>query len=74
MYVPRIIKYYLGRYDFAKCKTYICDEEQDRKYVLENIHNLVVKQTTLLVVTECLLVQNLQKKSNRNLLQKNKQP
>jgi uncharacterized circularly permuted ATP-grasp superfamily protein len=28
-YVPRIIKYYLGRrYDFAKCKTYICDEEE----------------------------------------------
>ncbi len=26
-------------------KTYICDEESDRKYVIENIHNLVVKQT-----------------------------
>jgi uncharacterized circularly permuted ATP-grasp superfamily protein len=25
--------------------TYICDEESDRKYVIENIHNLVVKQT-----------------------------
>jgi uncharacterized circularly permuted ATP-grasp superfamily protein len=26
-------------------QTYICDEEADRKYVIENIHNLVVKQT-----------------------------
>jgi uncharacterized circularly permuted ATP-grasp superfamily protein len=26
-------------------KTYICDEEKDLKYVLENIHKLVVKQT-----------------------------
>ncbi|WP_405266243.1 circularly permuted type 2 ATP-grasp protein [Cellulophaga sp. Ld12] len=45
-YIPRIIKYYL-REDMIlpNVKTYICDEEQDRKYVLENIHNLVVKQT-----------------------------
>jgi uncharacterized circularly permuted ATP-grasp superfamily protein len=45
-YVPRIIKYYLGEdMILPNVKTYICDEEQDRKYVLENIHNLVVKQT-----------------------------
>ncbi|QXP54588.1 circularly permuted type 2 ATP-grasp protein [Cellulophaga sp. HaHa_2_95] len=45
-YIPRIIKYYLGEdMILPNVKTYICDEEQDRKYVLENIHNLVVKQT-----------------------------
>lgn len=45
-YVPRIIKYYLGEeMILPNVKTYICDEEDDRKYVLENIHNLVIKQT-----------------------------
>ncbi len=45
-YIPRIIKYYLGEdMILPNVKTYICDEESDRKYVLENIHNLVVKQT-----------------------------
>ncbi|CAM4409433.1 circularly permuted type 2 ATP-grasp protein [Zobellia nedashkovskayae] len=45
-YIPRIIKYYLGEdMILPNVKTYICDEEQDRKYVIDNIHNLVVKQT-----------------------------
>lgn len=45
-YIPRIIKYYLGEdMILPNVKTYICDEEDDRKYVIENIHNLVVKQT-----------------------------
>ena len=45
-YIPRIIKYYLGEEALLEnVKTYICDEELDRKYVLENIANLVVKQT-----------------------------
>lgn len=45
-YIPRIIKYYLGEEAIIpNVKTYICDEEKDLKYVLENIHKLVVKQT-----------------------------
>jgi len=45
-YVPRIIKYYLGEdMILPNVQTYICDEEQDLKYVLENIDKLVVKQT-----------------------------
>ncbi|WP_179375689.1 circularly permuted type 2 ATP-grasp protein [Winogradskyella wichelsiae] len=45
-YIPRIIKYYLSEdMILPNVKTYICDEESDRKYVIENIHNLVVKQT-----------------------------
>lgn len=45
-YIPRIIKYYLGEdMILPNVQTYICDEEKDRKYVIENIHNLVVKQT-----------------------------
>ncbi|WP_407557799.1 circularly permuted type 2 ATP-grasp protein [Winogradskyella sp. 4-2091] len=45
-YIPRIIKYYLGEdMILPNVKTYICDEEPDCKYVIENIHNLVVKQT-----------------------------
>jgi len=45
-YVPRIVKYYLGEeIKLPNVKTYICDEEKDRKYVLENISKLVVKQT-----------------------------
>ena len=45
-YVPRIIKYYLGEEVLLpNVKTYICNEESDRKYVLENIAKLVVKQT-----------------------------
>jgi len=45
-YVPRIIKYYLREeIILPNVKTYICNEEADRKYVMENIGNLVVKQT-----------------------------
>ncbi len=45
-YVPRIIKYYLDEDPIlANVKTYICAEEEDRKYVLEHIDELVVKET-----------------------------
>jgi uncharacterized circularly permuted ATP-grasp superfamily protein len=44
-YVPRIIKYYLNEEPIIQnVKTYICSEEEDRNYVLENIANLVVKE------------------------------
>lgn len=44
-YVPRIIKYYLDQDPIIpNVQTYICGEDDDRKYVLENIHNLVVKE------------------------------
>ena len=45
-YIPRLIKYYLGEEVLLpNIKTYICGEKEDCTYVLENIHNLVVKQT-----------------------------
>ncbi|WP_439481699.1 circularly permuted type 2 ATP-grasp protein [Cyclobacterium plantarum] len=45
-YVPRIIKYYLNQEPILKnVPTYLCREEKDRKYVLENIADLVVKET-----------------------------
>jgi uncharacterized circularly permuted ATP-grasp superfamily protein len=45
-YIPRLIKYYLGEEVLLpNIKTYICAEKDDRNYVLENIHSLVVKQT-----------------------------
>lgn len=45
-YVPQIIKYYLGEEAILKnVKTYICDEPNELKYVVENIAQLVVKQT-----------------------------
>lgn len=45
-YVPRIIKYYLDEEPILKnVPTYLCREEKDRKYVIENIENLVVKET-----------------------------
>lgn len=44
-YVPRIIKYYLGEDAIIpNVDTYICGEEDDMKYVLENIEQLVVKE------------------------------
>jgi uncharacterized circularly permuted ATP-grasp superfamily protein len=44
-YVPRIIKYYLGQEAILpNVPTYICGEEDDRKYVIENIDKLVVKE------------------------------
>ena len=43
-YVPRIIKYYLGEeIILPNVPTYICAEEDDLKYVLENMPKLVVK-------------------------------
>ncbi len=45
-YIPRIIKYFLGEdIILPNVQTFICDEEKDLKYVLDNIKNLVVKQT-----------------------------
>ena len=45
-YVPKIVKYYLGEEILLpNVQTYICDEEEDLKYVVENIDKLVVKQT-----------------------------
>ncbi len=45
-YIPKIVKYYLGEdIILPNVQTYICDEEKELKYVVENIHNLVVKQT-----------------------------
>lgn len=45
-YVPRIIKYYLNEEPILNnVPTYLCREEEDRKYVLENIQSLVVKET-----------------------------
>lgn len=45
-YIPRIIKYYLGEdIILPNVETYICDEEKDLNYVIENIDKLVVKQT-----------------------------
>lgn len=44
-YVPRIIKYYLGEEAIIpNVKTYICREQEDMDYVLENIDQLVVKE------------------------------
>ena len=43
-YVPKIVKYYLGEdIILPNVPTYICAEESDRRYVLENIATLVVK-------------------------------
>jgi uncharacterized circularly permuted ATP-grasp superfamily protein len=45
-YVPRMIKFYLGQEPILpNVKTYICGEESDRKFVLDNLHELVVKAT-----------------------------
>ncbi|WP_258103518.1 circularly permuted type 2 ATP-grasp protein [Marinoscillum sp. MHG1-6] len=45
-YVPRIIKYYLDQDPIiSNVPTYLCSEEKDRKYVLDNIEELVVKET-----------------------------
>lgn len=45
-YVPKIIKYYLDEEPILNnVPTYLCREEEDRNYVLENIHDLVVKET-----------------------------
>ncbi|MEO9475309.1 MAG: circularly permuted type 2 ATP-grasp protein [Cyclobacteriaceae bacterium] len=45
-YIPRVIKYYLDEEPILKnVPTYLCSEEQDLKYVLENIEDLVIKET-----------------------------
>ncbi len=45
-YLPRIIKYYLDEDPILhNVPTYLCEEEEDRKYVLEHIEELVVKET-----------------------------
>jgi uncharacterized circularly permuted ATP-grasp superfamily protein len=45
-FVPRMIKFYLGQDPILpNVKTYICAEEQDLKYTLENLDKLVVKAT-----------------------------
>jgi uncharacterized circularly permuted ATP-grasp superfamily protein len=45
-YVPRMIKFYLGQEAILpNVKTFLCSEEQDRKYVLDNLDKLVVKAT-----------------------------
>ncbi|MGV3605647.1 MAG: circularly permuted type 2 ATP-grasp protein [Planctomycetaceae bacterium] len=43
-YVPQIIKYYLGEeIILPNVPTYVCSDEKDRQYVLEHLHELVVK-------------------------------
>lgn len=43
-YVPKIIKYYLGEeIILPNVPTYVCFDEKDREYVVENIGKLVVK-------------------------------
>jgi len=45
-FVPDMIKFYLGQEAILpNVPTYICAREGDRKYVLENLHQLVVKST-----------------------------
>lgn len=44
-YVPRLIKYYLQQEAILpNVETYLCWEEESRKYVLDNIESLVVKE------------------------------
>lgn len=43
-YVPEIIRYYLNEKPILKnVKTYLCDDEEQREYVLANLDKLVVK-------------------------------
>ncbi|MCQ2914767.1 MAG: circularly permuted type 2 ATP-grasp protein [Alphaproteobacteria bacterium] len=43
-YVPKIIKYYLDEDNIIpNVPTYVCDNEKDKKYVIENIAKMVVK-------------------------------
>ena len=45
-YVPDIIRYYLSEEPILKnVPNWLCRREKDRKHVLENIHELVVKET-----------------------------
>jgi len=43
-YVPQIIKYYLDQDPIiSNVETFLCSDETQRQYVIENIHKLVVK-------------------------------
>jgi uncharacterized circularly permuted ATP-grasp superfamily protein len=43
-YVPKIIKYYIGEDPIIpNVPTYVCWEDKERRYVLENLNKLVVK-------------------------------
>ncbi|MFN7625479.1 MAG: circularly permuted type 2 ATP-grasp protein, partial [Pirellula sp.] len=43
-YVPKMIQYYLSEeMILPNVPTYMCADDQDRKYVLEHIHELVIK-------------------------------
>jgi uncharacterized circularly permuted ATP-grasp superfamily protein len=43
-YVPKMIKYYLNEdMILPNVPTFMCADESERKYVLENIHKLVIK-------------------------------
>ncbi len=45
-YVPEIIRFYLGEEPIlANVPTYICADEKQREYVLQHLHELVVKPT-----------------------------
>ncbi|HYO09245.1 MAG TPA: circularly permuted type 2 ATP-grasp protein [Tepidisphaeraceae bacterium] len=45
-YVPDMIRFYLKQEPIlANVRTYICDRPDDRQYVLEHLHELVVKST-----------------------------
>ncbi|UII21035.1 circularly permuted type 2 ATP-grasp protein [Fulvivirga ligni] len=45
-YVPQIIKYYLDQDPILEnVPTYLCEQQDHRQYVLDNIHDLVVKET-----------------------------
>jgi uncharacterized circularly permuted ATP-grasp superfamily protein len=46
LYVPEMIRFYLKQEPILEnVPTYICSKEQDRRYVLEHLHELVVKST-----------------------------
>jgi uncharacterized circularly permuted ATP-grasp superfamily protein len=43
-YVPEMIRFYLGEEPkLANVPTYLCEQESDRAYVLDHLHELVVK-------------------------------
>lgn len=47
-YVPRIIRYYLGEDPILEnVKTFICESDSERSYVLDNLDKLVVKSVNL---------------------------
>ncbi len=47
-YVPKIIKYYLDEEPIShNVRTYICEDDADRKYVLAHLDKLVVKAVNL---------------------------